>query len=410
MINWAGIAVTGAAIGSLVAGTVSTLASIFARTVVTPEQRPSEDLKVLKFQPATETGGAAIITLPATKETTVDGRYTFVFNGGSGMARLGRILHEKTTATSVVREVEKVYLGDLAGAKRGVWSGFLWPHPAEAGFDSTEVLITVENGQAPAWLIEPGQSVEQTKDIWAIMVHGRGSKRTEGLRAVSTAQRLGMKSLLISFRNDGEAPATMDGRFGLGATEWRDVESAIKYAVDNGAENVVIFGYSMGGAVSLQLADLSKYSDKILGMVLDGPVIDWVDVLAHQAKVNRLPEASGRLGRVLLSSSWGKWITGLAAPLDLKAMDWVSRSQQLKVPLLIIHSHDDDFVPIGPSIALMKKRPDLVSLITFRQAQHTREWNLDPDRWENAATSWLRLLLARPQRRRALTFMREPAV
>lgn len=400
------LATGGLVLGTLVAGTISTLATIFARTVVTPAQRPSQDIKVLKLKRTPE--GHPAVVLSATNETTVSGRYTLIFDHGEGLARIGEIIDdEDTTLTTVTRRVEEVYYGELKPGSRGRWAGFLWPTPAHAGYDSHEVVIAVDNGVAPAWVIPPDHFTDSRAgdDVWAIMVHGRGSKKTEGLRAVEVARQLGMTSLLVSYRNDGEAPAATDGRYGLGTTEWVDIEAAVKYALHNGAQSVVIFGWSMGAAVALQLADRSRFSDKIVSLVLTGPVINWVDVLAHQARINRLPESAGRLGQWLVSNPWGRRITGLAAPVDLKRMDWVSRSEELTHPTLIIHSQDDDFVPVGPSVNLAKKRPDLVSYVYFDQARHTREWNVDPLRWNTAVKTWLELTLARGRLKQLTTVM-----
>lgn len=207
-----------------------------------------------------------------------------------------------------------------------------------------------------------------------------------------------MPSLLISYRNDGNAPPAGDGRYGLGATEWPDVEAAMRYALSHGARQVVIFGWSMGGAVSLQLAAQSPLRDRIAGLVLDGPVINWIDVLAYQARLNRLPDAVGHLGQFMIANKWARRLAGLAAPVDLKALNWVDRAEQLKHPVLILHSEDDDFVPIGPAGQLANLRPDLVSLVRFTKARHTREWNVDPDRWEQATLSWLYVVLSGPRR------------
>ena len=218
------------------------------------------------------------------------------------------------------------------------------------------------------------------------MVHGRGATRQECLRAVRPARELGLTSLLISYRNDGLAPSAQDGRYGLGSTEWRDVESAISFALANGASEVVLFGWSMGGAICLQTADLSRYHHLIRAMVLDAPVVDWVNVLAHHAQLNRIPSAVGRYGQFMMRHPLGRRLTGLAAPVDLKAMDWVSRAVELRTPTLILHSVDDEYVPYGPSASIAEKNPDMVTFESFRAALHTKEWNVDPERWENLVT------------------------
>ena len=124
---------------------------------------------------------------------------------------------------TVLREVEQVYSGDLAaaGAAGGAVPRTPTRPPRAAGED---VQIEVDGGTAPAWLVR----AESEAGTWAIMVHGRGASRQEGLRAVRAARELGLSSLLISYRNDGLAPSAPDGRYGLGSTEWRDVEAAIE--------------------------------------------------------------------------------------------------------------------------------------------------------------------------------------
>ena len=380
----AGIIGGSVAAGLLAAGS-SALALYFARRVITPAKVREEDQEIL----AVIRGGQEVI-LAATPEATVEGVYGLFFDGGRGHARIGRIISYSPAERTVQREVEAVYSGDFSRARRGYWSGAAYPDPASIGVSAEDVDIDVDGGSAPAWLVR----APQESGVWAIMVHGRGASRQECLRAVRTALDLGMSSLLITYRNDGLAPLAQDGRYGLGSTEWRDVEAAIEYAVAHGAGEVVLFGWSMGGAICLQTADLSRHHTLIRAMVLDAPVINWVNVLAHHAELNRIPSAVGRYGQLMMSHKVGRRLTGLAAPVDLKAMDWVSRAVELRTPTLIVHSVDDEYVPYGPSAALAEKNPDMVTFETFDRARHTKEWNVDPDRWERLVTAWLGRQLA----------------
>lgn len=378
----------------VLAGASSALAGVFARTVVTPVRRHTETTAVLAVVD-TPTGPEVI--LQADEYTTVPGVYSLTFDGGAGCARIGRISSFDPRDGTVQRVVEEVYSGELAAATRGRLTGFVYPTPADAGLDAEEVLVPVPGGHAPAWLVGPGPDddgpARPAAGMWAIMVHGRGARRNEGIRTVPTAQRLGMTSLLISYRNDGDAPDAADSRYGLGTTEWEDVEAAIRYALENGASDVVLFGWSMGGAVVLQAVDRSDLAPQVRGVVLTGPVVDWVDVLQHQARLNRIPEAVGVLGQWLLSNRAGRFITGLAAPVDLKSLDWVTRAEHVRVPTLIIHSEDDEYVPVGPSQDLAERNPGLVRFVRFHQARHTREQNVDPKRWDTTVRGWLRAVL-----------------
>lgn len=377
----------GAAASTAVVAAASGLGIYFARQVVTPVRTRDENLEILAV---TESEFGRQVILPANADTTVDGTYSLYFDDGAGHARIGAIRSYVPREGTVQRDVEEVYSGDLGKALRGWWSGSIYPTPAAVGMPQEDVEIPVENGTAPAWLVRtPGA------ETWAIMVHGRGARRTECLRAVRTAREAGLTSLLISYRNDGEAPYASDGRYGLGLTEWQDVEAAIRFALENGAKDVVLFGWSMGGAISLQTADRSPLRRYIRAMVLDGPVIDWVNVLSHHAKVNRIPAQAGRLGQWLISNAAGRALTGLAAPLDLKSMDWVTRAEEIRIPTLILHSKDDDFVPYGPSAELADKNPDVITFEPFTEAGHTKEYNVDPERWERVVLNWLGNALGR---------------
>ena len=96
----------------------------------------------------------------------------------------------------------------------------------------------------------------------------------------------------------------------------------------------------------------------------------------------------------MLGHPLGRRLTGLSAPVDLKAMDWVARAVEVRTPTLIIHSVDDEYVPYEPSAILAERNPDMVTFETFSRARHTKEWNVDPERWESLVKAWLRSQLA----------------
>jgi pimeloyl-ACP methyl ester carboxylesterase len=91
----------------------------------------------------------------------------------------------------------------------------------------------------------------------------------------------------------------------------------------------------------------------------------------------------------MIESPWGTGITGLDAAIDLTGLDFVSRALDLSRPTLILHSDDDGYVPSTASRALAEARPDIVTLVPFSVAKHTRLWNYDRERWNEAIRSWL---------------------
>jgi alpha-beta hydrolase superfamily lysophospholipase len=349
-----------------------------ARTIVTPPSRRTDDVRILEVDRA----GHRIV-LHSTADSRLPGEYSFWFDGDHGHARVGRIL--EIDGDRVTRELLQVDFGDLGGARRGRFSGWFWLSPRDLEVRFENVLVETPLGPAPAWRIDP----EQPTDRWAILVHGRAVRRSETLRAVAPFRDSGYTSLLISYRNDGDAPRSADFRYALGDREWLDVEAAMRFARDHGATEVVLMGWSMGGATVLQALTRSSLSSMVTGVVLESPVIDWVTTLDFQAKLRRVPPIVRAGVLTLLKSPWAGFFTGLAEPLDLDRLDFVRRATELDRPILLLHSEDDGFVPATASRALAAARPDLVTFVDFEEARHTKLWNYDRTRWEDAIRNWL---------------------
>ena len=379
-------AVTGAAVGAglalAVGGAVSAAAAYFARRIVTPDRVKPDDVQVLSV-------GAGTVTLGATEETVAPGRYGLWLDGGAGHARVGAVTEHDPHAGTVTRELLAVDAGRPASGPAR-WNGYYFAGtPSSAlAIEHTDVVVTSGAGDLPTWYVPPSPDVDR-RDVWAVLVHGRGASREECLRAIPLLHRLGVPVLVPSYRNDSVGPSTHGGRSHLGDTEWLDVEATIIHALSQGAREVVLLGWSMGGAIVLQAVSRSWTADRVRALVLDAPVVDWRFVLDHHARLNKLPRPVGRLGLEMLGHRSARRLVGVDGPVDLRRMDWVTRAAELRLPVLLVHSEDDEFVPAGPSRQLAQARPDLVTYVSFTGARHTKEWNVDADRWEREVARFL---------------------
>lgn len=371
----AALTVLSAALAGIVA-VLAVLSTRVARRVVTPADRVA-DTRILALDTAAQT-----ITLERTDDTVLPGRYGLFTNGTENYLKLGSVLAQD--AVSVKRKL-LTHVGPQARISRdAAFSGWYFDRPEDVQIPFTSELIGSPLGPCPAWLFPAGDG-----DVWVIAVHGRGTTRAECLRAVPLFHGLGITSLVVSYRNDGEAPRSRAGTYTLGATEWRDVDAAVGFARRRGARRIILMGWSMGGAIVLQLALNSAHRSVIAGLVLESPVIDWRVVLDYQARMLKLPPPVKDLALGALGSEWGSTITRAGGRIPFEQLDVVARADELRHPILILHSDDDGFVPSDASHDLVVARPDLVEMQVFEVARHTKLWNYDQERWTTSIRDWL---------------------
>ncbi|WP_232661167.1 alpha/beta hydrolase family protein [Pseudonocardia sp. TRM90224] len=290
-----------------------------------------------------------------------------------GLAVMGRIL--ETDRKRVVRERVG---GDLppVGTATVLDTGPYDPDPAARGLPFADVEVKTELGPCPAWHVPGG-------DTWVVMVHGRGGSRREALRVLPALSGLDLSVLAITYRNDEDAPPSPDGRYHLGDTEWADVEAAVRFARANGAARVVLFAWSMGGAVTAAFLDRSAEADAVAAVVWDAPLVDWRATLRQQARNRRLPP-----GLTPLATS----ITSRRIKIDFDRFDLIRSPPAVRPPTLLIHTTDDTAVPVAPSRALAAAAPALrwpMRYVEVPGIEHTAAWNLDPEAYEREVTAFL---------------------
>ncbi|MFJ5778480.1 alpha/beta hydrolase [Streptomyces sp. NPDC093094] len=306
---------------------------------------------------------------------------TYGLAGDASHAVVGSVLEAAPhAADTVVRRLERVTHGSLETGDH-VW---LTPNvhigdPASAlGLDHADIDVPGELGALPAWFV-PG-----ARDTWVIAVHGLGTTRELAMNLMAFLHRLRFPVLALAYRGDLGAPRPPDGLNHLGESEWRDVDAAIRYAVRYGAQRVVLHGWSTGGTMCLHTAVRSAVRDRIRGLVLDSPVLDWQTTLRALAAARRTPAAVLPLA---VRAAQGR--TGLHGDPDRA----VAEADDLAVPALVLHGPDDTVAPWRLSRRLAERRPGLVSLHTVPNAPHGAMWNPDPTAYQEALRRFLTPLM-----------------
>lgn len=316
--------------------------------------------------------GERSVVLAKSTDTARPGYYGLDWEGGHAV--LGPVL--STEGDSVTRRLSDVsgYLVpgvEDAHLDTNVYDG----NPRQArGLPYENVMVKGELGPMPAWLI-PGKS-----STWAIVVHGINDTPRVGLRIAPELHRLGLPSLLITYREDQGAPSSPDGFHRMGLTEWRDLEAAARFALSHGAKRLVLVGYSMGGSLVSQFLQRSPLASRTAAAVLDAPALDWKAILEFNAEEMGLP------GFFALPVEWA---IGARIHPDWSSLDALEHTDELHYPTLLFHGKEDQVIPIATSEELAERLPGWVTFFAVPQADHTQSWNVDPPLYDRRLRRFL---------------------
>src|ERR671920_1724601 len=217
--------------------------------------------------------------------------------------------------------------------------------PADVGLDYREVVLrSSDDLSLHAWWV----GREGTSRA-AVLVHGWGGDRSD-LHVVQTAlvyHRAGFNVLMLDLRAHGESEGD---RITVGYREARDVRGALSWLERRGfdPEDVVLHGWSMGGAAVLQAAP----GTGVAAVVEESAYADLPPLLRE-----RIPDVSGlppffTPGIFLV----GQYLLGID-PWAVRPVEEAELLSREGVPVMIIHSRDDEVVPFGHAERLAKAHP-----------------------------------------------------
>lgn len=233
-------------------------------------------------------------------------------------------------------------------------------------------------GKADAWLV-PATGPETGR---AVYVHGIAGAREDGYRHLSLLHEAGWSVLLMTYRNDVDAPADPSGRYGFGLTEWPDLETAIAYlAPEDTSPSVLVVAESMGGAIVGQFLAQSQLAGRVKAVALDSPGLSFKAVVGH------LGSQSGKPLSTALSWTATQllpWQTGL----ELYRAEVSDTFAVFPGPLFIAHGSADRIVPIAPSQALAAAR-SAPTVTLWTGADHLGSYAEDPAAYRKAFLDFL---------------------
>ncbi len=226
--------------------------------------------------------------------------------------------------------------------------------PTDVGMDFQDVSISTTDGvMLHGWFIA-GRSSRVL-----LFFHGNAGNISHRLDSIAQFRELGLSVLIIDYRGYGQSAGRTTER-GI----YRDADAAWRYLIDDrgiAANDIVIFGRSLGASVASRLA--SEYQP--FALIVESSFTSVPDIA--QDIYPWLPV---------------RWLSRLSHA----TRDYV---RDVRCPILIIHSRDDEIIPFRHGEAIFASANEPRTLLTIR-GTHNDAFLLD----ERAYVAGLRTFLA----------------
>lgn len=324
----------------------------------------------------------------ARANTLKTGRYGFLYDTGYG--RLGDV-SSGANGGNVVRGFEHLG-GELpaagVGARLDNYYYYLDPQQAH-GLPFRDLTIFGFAGPLRAWWID------NSGDVAVLMLHGRTGNLEETLRPMPTLVELGYPVMSLAYRNHDESVRSPDGFYHYGATEYEDVLAGFSVLRQLGYDRVVLYGYSMGGAVALETLEALRAEPtdtEVVGLILDSPMLDARAAIIQGARRQNVPFPE-TLGNFAL------WVASLRADIDWDGLDQVVTAPQLDVPVLLIQGRADIVTLVSAADRFAERVTAPLRYEDPAGVRHAEAWNQNPEVYDSWLSEFLEAYvpLAEPQ-------------
>jgi fermentation-respiration switch protein FrsA (DUF1100 family) len=217
-----------------------------------------------------------------------------------------------------------LYLPDVAGRA-------LTMTPADVGMEYQDVFIEATDGVTlHGWFIA-GQSSQVL-----LFFHGNAGNISHRLDSIRQFLALGLSVLIIDYRGYGESAGRTTEK-GI----YRDADAAWRYLIEDrglSASDIVLFGRSLGASVASRLA--AQY--RPLALIVESSFTSVPDIA--QELYPWLP---------------ARWLSRLGHATG----DYV---RDVRCPILVIHSRDDEIIPFHHGEAIFASANEPRTLLVIR--------------------------------------------
>ena len=319
--------------------------------------------------------GLQRVLLPLNEDTAATGIQSLFWN-----SRRGHALVEPAEIVGLTRwfEVVENYGLEIKPSPNAWLSGWLGDRPEHFGISNYET-VTLANATR-AWMAQEDSSK------WVIHVHGRKAAMGETLRNFKVFLELGYSQLTISHETDPEPFGLGSHQSYLGLTEWKQIEAAVDYAKKQGAKDIVLFGWSLGGMFIGQY--LRKTNEPgIRAAIFDSPMFDIRNTLRVQAQMSGYStQFADEVCELIRNSKLLKFL-GYPA-IDVDSLSLSKNTLESDLPMLVMYSSNDGYISWEDSPKFCELNSSAIA-IQFSGARHCRLKNSNPDRYEQVIRDFI---------------------
>lgn len=203
------------------------------------------------------------------------------------------------------------------------------PENFDVEYDSL-YFKSLDNTQLHAWHLKNFQKLKRPKSL-VLYFHGNGQNLSAHFLNLAWLTRKGHDVLIFDYRGYGKS-AGVPIQEGVHYDALAAMDYGYHLGKKIGAKKFIVYGQSLGGAISLKALAEFKHKDKVDLLVQDSTFSSYQDLAFEK-----------------LNDSWVTWLISPIAYLlisDKYATNDVWKDVPKKIPLLVIHGSNDEVVPL----------------------------------------------------------------
>lgn len=220
------------------------------------------------------------------------------------------------------------------------------PQPAQFGIsDFEELMIPTPDAESLHAFYVRAANKRHSKNTTILMFHGNAGNIGYRLPIAKMFSELGYGTLMLEYRGYGFSTGTPDEQ-GI----MIDAQTGLDYLrerAETADNNIVIYGQSLGGAVSIQLVAKNQHDGAITGLILENTFLSMVKLIPSCVPliINALEEG---YPKSLLTSNLDSIIPPARYIAGLCHQTWKSEvfiPTITEVPVLFLSGLKDEIVP-----------------------------------------------------------------